>query len=83
MSVLFSKILTAAPSVSVGGVFATVIGSNIGAFLTPVGALAGIMWSNLLRKNGIKITFLQFIKYGAVIGVASVSAALCGLYFVI
>ena len=37
----------------------------------------------LLRKNGIKITFLQFIKYGAVIGVASVSAALCGLYFVI
>ena len=25
-------------------VYATVIGSNIGAFLTPIGALAGIMW---------------------------------------
>ncbi len=83
MSVLFSKILTSAESVSIGGIFATVIGSNIGAFLTPVGALAGIMWSNLLHKNGIKITFLQFIKYGAVIGIAAVSAALCGLYFVI
>lgn len=83
MSVLFSKILTSAETVSVGGIFATVIGSNIGAFLTPVGALAGIMWSNLLRKNGIKITFSRFIKYGSVIGVASVSAALCGLYFVI
>ena len=83
MSVLFSKILTSAESVSIGGVFATVIGSNIGAFLTPVGALAGIMWSNLLRKNGIKITFSRFIKYGAVIGVSAVSAALCGLYLVI
>ena len=83
MSVLFSKILTSAESVSVGGVFATVIGSNIGAFLTPVGALAGIMWSNLLRKNGIKITFSRFIKYGAVIGVTAVSAALCGLYLVL
>lgn len=83
MSVLFSKILTSAETVSAGGIFATVIGSNIGAFLTPVGALAGIMWSNLLRKNGIKITFSRFIKYGAVIGIASVSAALCALYFVI
>ena len=83
MSVLFSKILTSAEALSIGGVFATVIGSNIGAFLTPVGALAGIMWSNLLRKNGIKITFSRFIKYGAAIGGVAVSAALCGLYFVI
>ncbi len=83
MSVLFSKILTSAEALSIGGVFATVIGSNIGAFLTPVGALAGIMWSNLLRKNGIKITFSRFIKYGAVIGGVAVSAALCGLYLVI
>ena len=83
MSVLFSKILTSASPVSIGGVYATVIGSNIGAFLTPVGALAGIMWSNLLRKNGIRITFSRFIKYGAAIGVTAITAALCGLYLVL
>ncbi len=83
MSVLFSKILTSASPVSIGGVYATVIGSNIGAFLTPVGALAGIMWSNLLRKNGIRITFSRFVKYGAVIGITSITAALCGLYLVL
>ena len=83
MSVLFSKILTSAESVSIGGVFATVIGSNIGAFLTPIGALAGIMWSNLLRKNGVKITFARFIKYGTVIGLVAVSASLGGLYLIL
>ena len=57
MSVLFSKILSYSSELGVGGIYATVIGSNIGAFLTPVGALAGIMWSNLLRKNGVKISF--------------------------
>ena len=82
MSVLFSKILAAGGGATLEGVYATVIGSNIGAFLTPVGALAGIMWSNLLRKNGVKISFLRFLKYGAMIGIPSVSAAIFGLFIV-
>ncbi|MBO5845148.1 MAG: hypothetical protein J6Q77_00730 [Clostridia bacterium] len=82
MSVLFSKILSSGGSAALEGVYATVIGSNIGAFLTPVGALAGIMWSNLLRKNGIKISFARFLKYGAVIGIPSVSAAIVALFVI-
>ncbi len=83
MSVLFSKVLSYSSELGLGGIYATVVGSNIGAFLTPVGALAGIMWSNLLRKNGVKISFMRFMRYGAVIGIPSVCAALVGLYIVL
>ncbi|MBE6596804.1 MAG: hypothetical protein E7641_03940 [Ruminococcaceae bacterium] len=83
MSVLFSKILSYSSELGVGGIYATVIGSNIGAFLTPVGALAGIMWSNLLRKNGVKISFARFMRFGAVIGLPSILAALIGLSLVL
>lgn len=83
MSVLFSKILSAGSVVSQEGIYATVIGSNIGAFLSPVGALAGIMWSNLLRKNGVRISFLRFLKYGAAIGIPAISASLLALYIVL
>ncbi len=83
MSVFFSKILNSGGAVSAQGIYATVIGSNIGAFLTPIGALAGIMWSNLLRKNGVKISFRRFMKFGSVIGIPAVSAALLALFAVL
>ncbi len=45
-------------------VYATIIGSNIGALLTPVGSLAGIMWLKLLKVNHIKYSFLDFMRNG-------------------
>ncbi len=74
MSVLFSKILSFGGTD--GQIFATVIGSNIGAFLTPVGALAGIMWMNLLKKNKVDLSAKSFVFYGSLIGIPSMSAAL-------
>jgi arsenical pump membrane protein len=51
MSVLFSPIVNSAPQTArLGAAYGTVVGSNIGAFLTPVGALAGIMWMSLLKR---------------------------------
>ena len=77
MSVLFSKIL------SLGGtdgqIFATVIGSNIGAFLTPVGALAGIMWLNLLKKNKVTLSARRFVLFGGLIGIPALCASLAVL----
>jgi len=78
MSVLFTSILLSS-SVPASGVFATIIGSNIGAFLTPVGALAGIMWLSILKKNNINFSFLSFLKYGIIIAVPVLAAALGGL----
>ena len=69
MSVLFSSILQEGASSS--AIYGAIIGSNLGAILTPVGALAGIMWSNILRRCDVKYGFLSFIKYGMLIGVPS------------
>lgn len=60
--------------------YASIIGSNIGAFLTPMGALAGIMFTNLLNEHDVKFSFLDFIKNGVVIALPTISAALLTLY---
>ena len=74
MSVLFSKILNFGSES--GQIYATIIGSNLGAFLTPVGALAGIMWLNLLKQNKIKLSTLRFVVLGGLIGIPAIMAAL-------
>ena len=77
MSVLFSSILTHLPEGALlRGVYATIIGSNLGAFLTPIGALAGIMWMGLLKKQDVKMSYLDFIKYGSAVAIPSLAAAL-------
>lgn len=74
MSVLFSKILSFSPSMP--QIYATIAGSNIGAFLTPVGALAGIMWSNLVKENKVKLSVGKFVCYGMAIGIPTMLASL-------
>lgn len=64
MSVLYSSILENESELAL---FSTIIGSNIGAYLTPIGALAGIMWMSILKKYDLKFNFLSFVKYGLLI----------------
>ena len=78
MSVLFGAVLESA---SEAALYATVIGSNLGALLTSVGALAGIMWSNMLKKENVQFSFKDFVKNGAIIVAAALPAAALGLYF--
>lgn len=80
MSVLYESIISNADAtIQVKALYAAVIGSNLGAFLTPIGALAGIMWMSILKKYEVKFSFLDFMKYGIPIGVLSALAALGGL----
>ena len=74
MSVLYSSIL--ANTTSQGAVFATVIGSNLGACLTPIGALAGIMWSSILKEHSLKFGYTDFLKIGVVVGIPALAGAL-------
>lgn len=62
-----------------GAAFATIIGSNLGANLTPLGALAGIMWMSILREKECHISFLQFVKYGLLVTPLTLGAALLTL----
>lgn len=76
MSVLFSSIIEASPTAGTGAIYATIIGSNISAFFTPIGALAGIMWSSILSEHGYKFSYLNFLIMGLVIAVPTLFAAL-------
>ncbi len=79
MSVLFSALVNGSES----AVFASIVGSNLGAFLTPVGALAGIMWMGMLKNHGVKLSFVKFSLYGIAVSIPALIAALVGLYIMI
>ena len=84
MSVLFCPImsgLSGAPLMQ--AMYATIVGSNLGAYLTPIGALAGIMWTSLLKTHDVKIGYIDFIKYGAAISLPALAAALGVLALII
>ena len=84
MSVLFCPIVGTLPEwATMKGVYATVIGSNLGAFLTPIGALAGIMWMSLLKRHEVKMRFVDFVKYGSIISIPSLVTALGVLLLVL
>ena len=65
MTITYGELLSNSPSLSY--IYLTIIGSNIGAILTPIGALAGIMWMNILKHNNINYGFKDFFKNGSVI----------------
>ena len=84
MSVLFATVPNMANALLYKqAIFSTVIGSNIGAFLTPIGALAGIMFTGLVSQHNVKYGFLNFIKYGIIISIPTISATLLGLAIVL
>jgi len=80
MSVLFSSVVDGLASAQkTPALFATIMGSNIGAFLTPFGALAGLMWQKILKGQGIKFGYMDFVKYGGSAGIPALIAAMCVL----
>lgn len=74
MSILFSNMCS-----NNAAVYASIVGSNIGAFLTPTGALAGIMFTNLVNEHETKYSFFDFVKYGAVISLPIIAVTLLTL----
>lgn len=83
MSILFSNLPNGLEGLAYKqAIFGSVIGSNIGAFLTPIGALAGIMFSSLLNKFEVKYSFIDFVKYGLIIAIPTASMALLGLFVI-
>ena len=67
MSVAYVPIIKATHSnekLSMGAIYASVVGANLGANLTPLGALAGLMWLKILKERQIDIGFGKFMKIG-------------------
>lgn len=83
MSVLFASVVAPSGVASMPALYAAVIGSNVGAFFTPMGALAGIMWMTLLRQHNVKLSFGKFMLYGAALSLPTLLASLLGLFIVL
>ena len=68
MSLWFESMIRLQPQFQLEAVYASIIGSNLGAILTPVGALAGLMWMNLLQTRQVDYRIGQFLKFGIIFG---------------
>ena len=79
MSVFFANM----SMTSTANIYSSIIASNIAAFITPVGALAGIMWMGLLKTYEVNFSFKKFIGYGVIIGIPTLLIALLTLSLII
>ena len=59
---------------------AAVIGVDLGPNLAVTGSLATILWLLALRREGLRVRFLDFAKIGAVAMPVALVAALAGLW---
>jgi len=60
---------------------AAVIGSDIGALLTPIGTLATLIWMFTIRKHGIPFTWSQYVKVTLLVVPIGLIVSLLCLYF--
>jgi arsenical pump membrane protein len=82
MSVLFTELISQAPTYNSLFVYLSIISSNIGAYLTPVGALAGFMWTGIIKEHKEKFPIRDFFKYLSPISLVSLGFAFLGLFLV-
>ena len=82
MSVFLSSMISSA-NAGAGAMYATVIGSNLGAYFTPIGALAGLMWSAILSEHDIKFGYRNFLLIGVTVALPALIAALGTLWVVL
>ncbi|MDD5145408.1 MAG: SLC13 family permease [Candidatus Pacebacteria bacterium] len=62
--------------------FGLLIGTSLGGNITPIGASANIVALSLLKKEGYKVGFCEFLKIGLPFTLAAVTAAYFFIWFV-
>ena len=82
MSLAFSCIINSS-NPELASIYATIIGSNIGAYLSPIGALAGIMWMSILKKEKVDYSFINFTNKGIIITIPVLLVALSMLTIIL
>jgi arsenical pump membrane protein len=61
------------------GLWAWLVGVNVGAVLLPVGALANLLWLRLLRRSGVAVGLRRYVAVVAPIAVPAMAAAVLTL----
>ncbi len=55
---------------------AALAGGDIGPRLLPIGSLAGLLWMNLLRRAGVRITLGRFVRLGTLVLLPTLTVSL-------
>ena len=61
-------------------IYSVIIGSNLGANLILIGALAGLMWIHLIRDKGYHISAWEFSKIGFLVTIPTLIVIALTLY---
>jgi arsenical pump membrane protein len=59
---------------------AVIVGVNLGPNLTTIGSLATMLWLVLMRRRGIEVSTLTYLRVGVVTTVPALLAAAAGLW---
>lgn len=59
---------------------AALVGGDIGPRLLPIGSLAGLLWMDLLRRQGIEIGIGKFVRLGTLVLIPTLTASLLVLW---
>ncbi len=76
MSHLNMMALETAPSAGSLGVFAALVGGDLGPRLLPMGSLAGLLWIEMLHRHGVEISVGRFVLIGIIVGIPTIAASL-------
>ena len=57
-----------------------IIGSDVGSLIIPIGTLASLMWMFILKKNKIKISWMDYLKLSIIVIPATVILTIGLLY---
>ena len=66
---------SASPAGSLG-VFAALVGGDLGPRLLPMGSLAGLLWLEMLRRHGVDVSVGRFVRVGLLVAVPTIAASL-------
>ncbi|MCB5231361.1 MAG: ArsB/NhaD family transporter, partial [Candidatus Cloacimonas sp.] len=88
MSIFLSRVFTNTQialneSVVQASAYATIISSNLGANITLIGALAGLMWKRILDVKKVKITYASFFRIGIIVTPITALLTFITLYFML
>lgn len=84
MSMFYALVIeNTSQAITLKATFATIIGANLGVLLTPFGALAGLMWYDLVKKQDIEMSLTIYFKKLFIVGVLSLITCLLVLEIII
>ncbi|WP_308634615.1 ArsB/NhaD family transporter [Paenibacillus silvisoli] len=63
--------------------FASLLGTSVGAKLTPIGSLATLLWLQLLRRGGIDMSWREYAKYGLLLTAPILLCSLVTLWLIL